>query len=131
MINNATPPMLNNILCEFITATRIALNISQEYMAMALEMNQSGYSKREKGYYEFKLSQLEIIAREFKMTLPEFFLKALCGDPSVKASASQYLSVLKPQEVNKMKMRLKREFLQNSNLLLMVLLLEDSLNFLP
>lgn len=95
---------------------------------MTLDMNQSSYSKREKRYSEFKLSHIEIIAREFKMTLPEFFLKALCGHPSVKVAASQYLSLLKPQEISGMKMRLKKEFLQNSNLLLMVLLLEDTLS---
>jgi transcriptional regulator with XRE-family HTH domain len=122
-------PTLKNIVCEFITLKRIELNISQEYMATILDMNQSSYSKREKGYSEFTLSQIERVAKEFGMTLPEFFLKAFCKDGNIKEVLSGYIKNLNPEDANRMKQRLKIEYIQNSNVLLSVLLLLE--NFTP
>lgn len=122
-------PSLKNIICEFIAVKRIELNISQEYMATILDMNQSSYSKREKGYSEFSLSQIERVAAEFRMTPPEFFLKAFCKDGNIKEVLSGYMQNLDPEEMLRMKQRLKVEYLQNSNVLLSVLLLLE--NFSP
>jgi len=128
-MQSLSPPALKNIICEFIAVKRIELNFSQEYMATILDMNQSSYSKREKGYSEFSLSQIERVATEFRMTLPEFFLKAFCKDGNIKEVLSGYIQNLDPEEMLRMKQRLKMEYLQNSNILLLLLLLLE--NFSP
>ena len=128
-MHSLSRPSLKNIVSEFITAKRMELNISQEYMATILDMTQSSYSKREKGYSEFSLSQIERVATEFRMTLPEFFLKTFCKDGNIKEVLSGYIQNLDPEEMLRMKQRLKMEYLQNSNILLLILLLLE--NFSP
>lgn len=121
------PNSLSFAICSFIHKTRVALNISQDYMATVLDMTQSSYSKREIGYSEFKLSQIEIIAGEFKMPLPEFFLRAFCSEQSVKEAVAAYIEGLAPKEAEKMRHRLKSEYLHSSNIMLMTLLLLEGI----
>lgn len=113
---------LKNIISEFVQKTRIEQNISQEHLANKLDMEQGSYSKKEKGYSEFTLSQLEIIVFEFNMTLPEFFLKLFSNRQSLKNNIAQYVKALNPEQLDKMHKRLKSEYLKSSNLMMLVLL---------
>ncbi len=121
--------ILKNTIREFITITRMELNISQEYMATLLDINQSSYSKREKGYSEFTLHQIEVIANEFKMSLPEFFLKAFCKERNVSEVLTDYIKNLTPDDIEKMRKRLQTDYLKNSNVLLTTIILLENLRY--
>lgn len=108
---------LRSVISNFIYVKRSELNISQEYLATILDITQSSYSKREKGYSEFSLSEIEIVAKELGMLLPEFFMKAFSYDKSIITMIENYIERISDQERVKMRKRLESEYLQTSNIL--------------
>ena len=56
-----------------IKARRRALNISQEEMADALQIDRVLYSKRERGLIQFKSTELPILAGKLKLKLEQLY----------------------------------------------------------
>lgn len=106
MTSKPTQSKLGSVLTAFVYAKRTELGIVQSHMARELEMNQSCYSKLEKGYRDFTLFEIEAITAIFDMSLPEFFLKAFTGDGNVLNVLQNSLSNLNKTKTAE---RLRRE----------------------
>lgn len=105
MTSKPTQSKLGSLLTVFVFAKRTELGIVQSHMARELEMNQSCYSKLEKGYRDFTLLEIEAITAIFDMSLPEFFLKAFTGDGNVLNILQSSLNLNKTKTAE----RLRRE----------------------
>jgi len=90
----------------FVLAKRIESGIVQAHMARELDVDQSCYSKLEKGYRDFTLSELETVAEIFEMSLPEFFLKAFATDGNILTVLQESLSSMNQAKTAE---RLRRE----------------------
>jgi transcriptional regulator with XRE-family HTH domain len=105
MTSKPTQSKLGSVLTAFVYAKRTELGIVQSHMARELDMNQSCYSKLEKGYRDFTLFEIEAIAAIFDMSLPEFFLKGFTGDGNVLNVLQNSLNLNKTKTAE----RLRRE----------------------
>jgi hypothetical protein len=129
MTSKPTQSKLGAALTAFVYAKRTELGIVQSHMAIELEMNQSCYSKLEKGYRDFTLLELEAITAIFDMSLPEFFLKAFTGDGNVLNVLQNSLSNLNKTKTAE---RLRRELVAtgerfaSTQMLLEIMLHTDS-----
>lgn len=127
-INNSFTPDLPAIIAEFILIKRTQLKITQGYMADKMHLSQSAYCKTEKGYHPFTLNQIEIAAKEFGLSCPEFFMKAFSRDYDLSQPLSNWLNSLSDKEKKATAERFKKDLLIHSNLLGNTILLLESLS---
>jgi transcriptional regulator with XRE-family HTH domain len=97
---------LGSKIAAFVLSKRMESGIVQTHMAKELDVDQSCYSKLEKGYRDFTLSELEVVANIFEMSLPEFFLKAFAGDGNILPVLQECLSTMNQSKTAE---RLRRE----------------------